>query len=99
MSGFTIGRAVIGTMTTTLLLAYSGSYLTLLMVFQTLATSTVRAFNMKIVVAELLRTLSGSLALVLVAPLTAVLAGLLLRTSTADHNAAAIIQKETEQSA
>lgn len=31
-SGFAVGRAVIGTMTTTLLLAYSGSYTTLLMV-------------------------------------------------------------------
>ncbi len=78
LSGFTIGRAVIGTMTTTLLLAYSGSYLTLLMLFQSLATSVVRALNMKIVIAEILRTLSGSLALVLVAPLTAVAAGWLL---------------------
>lgn len=78
MSGFTIGRAVIGTMTTTLLLAYSGSYLTLLMLFQTLTTSPVRALNMKIVIAELLRTVSGSLSLVLVAPLTAVLSGFLL---------------------
>ena len=78
LSGFTIGRAVIGTMTTTLLLAYSGSYLTLLMLFQSLATSVVRALNMKIVIAEILRTLSGSLALVLVAPLTAIAAGWLL---------------------
>lgn len=34
-SGFTVGRhGVIGTMATTLLLAYSGGYLTLLMIFQ-----------------------------------------------------------------
>ena len=84
LSGFTIGRAVIGTMTTTLLLAYSGSYLTLLMLFQTLTTSTVRALNMKIVVAEILRTLSGSLALVLVAPLTALAAGWLLKSTPAE---------------
>ena len=34
-SGFNVGKAVIGTMTTTLLLAYSGGYLTLLMLFMT----------------------------------------------------------------
>jgi uncharacterized membrane protein len=32
-SGLTVGRAVVGTMTTTLLLAYSGGYITLLMAF------------------------------------------------------------------
>ena len=30
-SGFSVGRAVVGTMTTTLLLAYSGGYITLVM--------------------------------------------------------------------
>jgi uncharacterized membrane protein len=79
LSGIKIGKAVIGTMTTTLLLAYSGSYLTLLMLFQTLNTGVVQILNMKIVAAELLRTLSGSLALVLVAPLTALAAGWLLK--------------------
>ncbi|MDC7240476.1 MAG: YibE/F family protein [Spirochaetales bacterium] len=81
-SGAKIGKAVIGTMTTTLLLAYSGSYLTLLMLFQTLETSLVRVMNMKIVNAEILRTLSGSLTLVLVAPLTALIAGWLLKPSS-----------------
>ncbi|OGO80587.1 MAG: hypothetical protein A2Y21_06780, partial [Clostridiales bacterium GWC2_40_7] len=37
-SGLTIGRAVLGTMTTTLLLAYSGGYIALLMVFMSLDT-------------------------------------------------------------
>lgn len=33
LSGFSVGRSVIGTMTTTLMLAYSGSYLSMLMYF------------------------------------------------------------------
>lgn len=74
-SGFNVGRAVIGTMTTTLLLAYSGGYLTLLMLFMTKNSSYIRMLNYKIVAAEILRIISGSIALVLVAPITAIFAG------------------------
>ncbi|WP_276717184.1 YibE/F family protein [Caloranaerobacter azorensis] len=74
-SGFNIGRAVIGTMTTTLLLAYSGGYLTLLMLFMTKNSSLIRIINLKIVSAEIMRTLVGSIGLVLVAPITAIVAG------------------------
>lgn len=74
-SGFNVGKAVIGTMTTTLLLAYSGGYLTLLMLFMTKNSSFVRIINLKIVAAEIMRTVVGSIGLVLTAPITAVLAG------------------------
>lgn len=73
-SGFNVGRAVIGTMTTTLLLAYSGSYLPLLMLFYSKHTSYVRMMNYKVVAAEILRTVTGSIGLVLVAPITAFIA-------------------------
>lgn len=79
-SGFNVGRAVIGTMTTTLLLAYSGGYLTLLMLFVTKDSSLVRILNLKIVAAEIMRTLIGSIGLVLVAPITAIVAGWILST-------------------
>jgi uncharacterized membrane protein len=45
-SGFSVGRAVVGTMTTTLLLAYSGGYTALLMVFMAQGTPTVNIFNL-----------------------------------------------------
>jgi len=77
-SGFNIGRDVIGTMTTTLLLAYSGGYLTLLMMFQLRGTHIMQLLNMKIVVAELIRILIGSMGLLFVAPTTAVVAGLMM---------------------
>lgn len=77
-SGFNVGRQVIGTMATTLLLAYSGSYLTLLMLFMARSTSMVRMLNMKIVAAEIMRTVIGSVGLVLVAPLTALIAGIVM---------------------
>lgn len=77
-SGFNVGRMVTGTMTTTLLLAYSGGYLTMLMVFVTKGTSFTRMLNFKLVAAEIFRTLVGSVGLVLVAPITALLAGFIL---------------------
>lgn len=77
-SGLTIGRTVIGTMATTLLLAYSGGYLTMLMVFVSQDTSFTRIINMKLVAAEIFRVLMGSVGLLMVAPVTAVLAGFLL---------------------
>jgi uncharacterized membrane protein len=77
-SGFTVGRHVIGTMATTLLLAYSGGYLTLLMIFQVKEPSIMRMLNLKIVAAEIMRTLVGSIGLVMVAPITALVGGVIL---------------------
>ena len=61
-------------MTTTLLLAYSGGYLTMLMLFVSKDTSLLRILNFKMVAAEIFRTLVGSIGLVAVAPLTALIA-------------------------
>ena len=71
LSGLRMGRAVVGTMTTTLLLAYSGGYLTLLMVFAAQGTHPLDFLNSTLVSAELVKTLVGSFGLVLVAPFTA----------------------------
>ena len=70
-----IGRSVVGTMTTTLLLAYSGGYLTLLMMFSVQGTHITDILNNPLVAAETVKTLIGSFSLVLVAPLTAVTSG------------------------
>ena len=77
-SGMNIGRAAMGTMTTTLLLAYSGGYVALLMVFMAQGTPMSNIFNYKYVAAELVHTVIGSFGLVTVAPFTALCAGLLL---------------------
>ena len=79
-SGFTVGRAVVGTMTTTLLLAYTGSFLTLLLTFVAQGIPWENIFNMPYVAAEILNTLAGSFGLVTVAPLTALAGSLLFVT-------------------
>lgn len=78
LSGMNVGRAAMGTMTTTLLLAYSGGYVSLLMVFMAQGTPIDHILNYKYVAAEVLDTVVGSFGLVTVAPFTAVMAGLLL---------------------
>lgn len=77
-SGMNVGRAAMGTMTTTLLLAYSGGYIALLMVFMAQGTPLVNIFNYKYVSAEIIDTVVGSFGLVTVAPFTALSAGWLL---------------------
>ena len=76
-SGFNIGRVVMGTMTTTLLLAYSGGYIGLLMVFMAQGTPIINILNLKYVSAEIFHTLVGSFGLVAVAPLTAIISGVM----------------------
>lgn len=77
-SGMNVGRAAMGTMTTTLLLAYSGGYLALLMTFMAQGTPIDCILNYKYVAAELLDTIVGSFGLVTVAPFTALTSALLL---------------------
>jgi uncharacterized membrane protein len=72
LSGNNIGRSVIGTMTTTLLLAYSGSYLAMLMLFMGQGIPNANIINMNYVAAEVLHTIVGSFGLVLVAPITTI---------------------------
>lgn len=77
-SGFRVGRAAMGTMTTTLLLAYSGGYIALLMVFMAQGTPIYNILNYKYVASEIIHTVVGSFGLVSVAPFTAITAAFLL---------------------
>ena len=85
-SGMNVGRAAMGTMTTTLLLAYSGGYIALLMVFMAQGTPTEHIFNYKYVAAEIIHTVIGSFGLVSVAPFTALCSGLLLTKNLKKEN-------------
>ncbi len=81
ISGIHVGRAALGTQTTTLLLAYSGGYIALLMVFMAQGTPIYNILNYKYVSSEILDTMVGSIGLVTVAPFTALTSGLLLTRS------------------
>jgi len=76
-AGLRVGRAVIGTMTTTLLLAYSASHITMFMLFISRGLPLATILNSPMVAAEVLNTLVGSFGLIAAAPFTALVAGLI----------------------
>ena len=80
-SGLTVARAAMGTMTTTLLLAYSGTCIATLMTFMAQGTPVYNILNNNIVAAEIINTIAGSFGLAMTAPLTAVIAGTVLAKS------------------
>lgn len=78
LSGLRVGRVVVGTMATTLLLAYCGGSLALLMVVMAQGVPLANVATMPHVAAEIMSTLVGSFGLVTAAPLTAVAGAVLL---------------------
>ncbi len=77
-SGLAVARAAMGTMTTTLLLAYSGTCIALLMTFMAQGTPVYNILNNNQVAAEIINTVAGSFGLAATAPFTAFLAGTIL---------------------
>ena len=74
-----------GTMTTTLLLAYSGTCIALLMTFMAQGTPLYNILNNNIVSAEIINTIAGSFGLAMTAPFTALIAGNILHGSFYKH--------------
>lgn len=72
-SGINIGRDILGTMLNTLILAYIGSSLSLILLVSVHATSMVELFNMELIIVEFLRALVGAFGMLLTIPLTAII--------------------------
>jgi len=77
-SGFIVARQAAGTMTTTLLLAYSAEYTAMIMTFLAQGVPLENVINMVWVSSEIVHTLVGCFGLTLVAPLTVFAGGMLL---------------------
>jgi hypothetical protein len=60
----------VGSQTTTLLLAYMGSYISVMMVFMAQGTPMLNILNSKMIASEILHTFVGCIGLDLVSPLT-----------------------------
>lgn len=84
-SGMAVGRSVVGTMTTTLLLAYSGGYTAMLMNFMGQGMRLKQVFNINFVAAEILNVFVGSFGLVAVAPLTAIFGAIIYSGKKYNH--------------
>lgn len=79
LSGMNVGKDIMGTMTNTLILAYTGSTIPMLLLFMAYETSMVKIMNLDIIATEIIRSLSGSIGLVLTIPLTAFSASVLIK--------------------
>lgn len=85
-SGMNVGKDIMGTMINTLILAYAGTSIPILLVFMAYETSFTKIFNLDIIATEIVRSLSGSIGLILTIPVTAIIASALLKKSTDTRN-------------
>ncbi len=76
-SGLNIGQDVMGTMVNTLILAYTGASLPILMIFKVYDMPLTTVLNMDLMATEVVRALAGSIGLIMCIPLTAAIATLL----------------------
>ena len=73
-SGLNVGKDMMATMINTLILAYVGTSLPLLFIFITSSSSPVYAINTETVAGEIIRSLCGSIGLILTVPMTSIIA-------------------------
>ncbi|MBU1109785.1 MAG: YibE/F family protein [Candidatus Riflebacteria bacterium] len=81
-SGMNIGRDIIGSMVNTLILAYTGASLTLILLFamQKEDFPLIKIMNMEFICAEVMRSLAGLFGMVLAIPVTAAVAAYIYAT-------------------
>lgn len=78
-SGMNVGRDIMGTMINTLILAYTGTSIPMLLVFMAYETSMTKIINLDIIATEVVRSLSGSIGLILTIPITALISSILIK--------------------
>lgn len=76
-SGMNIGRDVIGTMTNTLILAYVGGSLTLMLLFMASDLSLLEILNKETIAEQIISALAGSMGVVYTVPITSIAYALL----------------------
>lgn len=77
-SGINIGRDMIGTMSNTLILAYVGGSLNLIMIIYAYSYQMHQVMSMYTVAIELMRGIAGTMGIILTVPLTSLIASVLL---------------------
>ncbi len=78
-SGLNVGKDIMGTMSNTLILAYTGASMPLLLVFMAYDTPLARIVNLDLMATEIVRALAGSIGLIFAIPITAIAAGILYK--------------------
>ena len=94
-SGMNIGKDVMGTMTNTLILAYVGSAMLCILLYNVNGFDLSFILNSEDITVEVLKSLSGSIGLVCTIPLTALFGGIIIGNSKIDTKK--IDEKENEE--
>ncbi len=94
-SGMNIGRDIMGTMTNTLILAYTGSSTSMLLLFLAYDMPLEQIMNLDLIATEMIRALTGSIGLVSAIPLTAAAAAWLCRLPAAQVRPAEPLPEDT----
>ncbi|MBU2700311.1 putative membrane protein [Sporomusaceae bacterium BoRhaA] len=80
LTGMNVGRDIMGTMSNTLILAYAGSSLPLILLISAQKDiSSIKIMNLNLIVTEIVRALTGSIGLICAIPLTAFFSAILFR--------------------
>ncbi len=76
-SGMNVGKDIMGSMSNTLILAYTGSSIFLMLLFKGYNLKFVELINMDLISSEIIRAIAGSIGLVLAIPITVLISGFL----------------------
>jgi len=82
-SGMNVGRDVIGTMSNTLIFAYVGAALPMLILFHQLGESWFKFINFNFIADEIVRSIGGSIGMIAVIPITALIAAYFFKAGEA----------------
>ncbi len=77
-SGMNVGKDIMGTMINTLILAYTGGSISILLLFLAYDSSLMEVMNLDMIATEIVRSISGSIGLILTIPITSFVASFLL---------------------
>ncbi|MCT4597423.1 MAG: YibE/F family protein [Vallitalea sp.] len=80
-SGMNIGKDVMGTMSNTLILAYAGTSMCLMLLFMVNNMAILDIVNMDFIATEIVRAMAGTIGLIISIPITAIVASLLSKSN------------------
>ena len=98
-SGIQIGRDIMGTMANTLVLAYIGSSLSMVLLLIAYNKSLLGLLNKEMIVVEILQTLVGSMGILFTIPLTSAISAFVYtrHAKTADKDSSALLEGQDGQ--
>lgn len=96
-SGMNIGKDILGTMTNTLLFAYIGGFMTLIIYFKELHYSIGDILNAKVFCSEVFQIFSGGIGIILIIPVTTVVTFMILYFEKRIHFKSTAVNNDTSQ--